>query len=63
AQSCKFVNRCPHAMEICRTQSPPLYRTEEHRAAACFLYQDAPQLASAELDAVLVQPERVPAGV
>ena len=26
-QSCKFVNRCPHAMEICGTQKPPLFRT------------------------------------
>lgn len=63
AQSCKFVNRCPHAMEICRTQRPPLFRTEEHRAAACFLYKDAPELPSADLDAVFVEPERVKVAV
>jgi peptide/nickel transport system ATP-binding protein len=57
-QSCKFVNRCPHAMEICRTQRPPLFRTDEHRAAACFLYKDSPELPNAELDAVFEAPER-----
>jgi hypothetical protein len=57
-QSCKFVNRCPHAMEICRTQRPPLFRTDEHRAAACFLYKDAPSLPGEELDTVFTVPER-----
>jgi peptide/nickel transport system ATP-binding protein len=53
ATSCKFVNRCPHAMDICRTENPPLFRTNERRAVACFLYQEGPRLESAELDSVL----------
>ncbi|MCC7022198.1 MAG: ABC transporter ATP-binding protein [Thermomicrobiales bacterium] len=55
---CRFVNRCPHAMEICRTTNPPLYRTDEHRAAACFLYRESPALDRADLDQVLTDPAR-----
>jgi peptide/nickel transport system ATP-binding protein len=55
---CRFVNRCPHAMEICRTTDPPLYRTDERRAAACFLYQGSPALDRADLDQVLADPVR-----
>lgn len=52
-QSCKFVNRCPMAMEKCLHQVPPLYQTEEHRAVACFLYEDSPVLGNHEMNAVL----------
>jgi peptide/nickel transport system ATP-binding protein len=40
-QGCKFYGRCPHAMEICRANPPPLYRVGERQEAACFLYQEA----------------------
>lgn len=53
AASCKFVNRCPYAMDVCRVQSPPLFRSDERRAVACFLYHESPRLESAELDKVL----------
>lgn len=39
---CRFANRCPHVMSICTEKVPPLYRTDERRVAACYLYQDAP---------------------
>ncbi len=52
-QGCKFADRCPHVMDICRSQVPPLFRTEDGRAAACFLYRDRPRLGDAELDQVL----------
>lgn len=58
AESCKFVNRCPYAMDVCRTTRPPLFRTAEHRAVSCFLYQESPRLDRSELDVVL----EVPAG-
>jgi oligopeptide/dipeptide ABC transporter ATP-binding protein len=60
-ESCKFVNRCPYAMEICRTTRPPHFRTAEHRAVSCFLYQESPRLESADLSMVLDLPsdERV----
>ena len=42
---CTFAHRCPHVMQICRDQVPPLYRLDPARAAACFLYQDRSALA------------------
>ena len=42
--ACKFVDRCPMAMDKCLHQTPPLYQTEEYRAVACFLYEDSPVL-------------------
>lgn len=53
---CKFANRCPHVMDICRAERPPLFRTESGRAVACFLYQQNPVLPSAELDSVMAVP-------
>jgi oligopeptide/dipeptide ABC transporter ATP-binding protein len=50
---CKFADRCPHVMDICRTSTPPLYRTDDRRAAACFLYKDKPALAAADLDQLM----------
>jgi hypothetical protein len=51
-------------MEICRRENPPLFRTAEHRAVSCFLYQESPRLEGSELDVVLADPtaERVLAG-
>jgi peptide/nickel transport system ATP-binding protein len=43
---CKFADRCPHVMAVCRMASPPLFHTEERRAVACYLYQDAPTAGS-----------------
>jgi oligopeptide/dipeptide ABC transporter ATP-binding protein len=57
---CKFADRCPYAMEICRQERPPLYRTDARRAAACFLYREQPPLDGAALDEVMtVQPAAV----
>ncbi|MCC6169505.1 MAG: ABC transporter ATP-binding protein [Caldilineaceae bacterium] len=50
--ACKFVDRCPMAMEKCLRQTPPLYQTEEHRAVACFLYEDSPAIENKEMDSV-----------
>jgi len=51
---CKFADRCPLVMDICRTNRPPLYRTDPHRAATCFLHRDdAEALSSDQLDEVL----------
>jgi hypothetical protein len=41
-------------MDICRAERPPLFRTAERRAAACWLYRDAP-----ETDPAAVLAERV----
>ena len=56
AQGCKFAGRCPHAMEMCLEQPPPLFRTDHDRAAACYLYREAPALTDERLDEVFVKP-------
>ncbi len=53
AQGCRFVDRCPVAMDRCATALPPLYRTEPDRAAACFLYATSPELPAGALNEVL----------
>ena len=60
-QHCKFVDRCPYAMDVCRQAKPPLFRTDERRAVACFLYRESSRLDGADLDHVMTTP--VPAGV
>jgi oligopeptide/dipeptide ABC transporter ATP-binding protein len=53
---CRFADRCPRVMEICGTARPPLFRTEERRVTACYLYDSAPTLPSADLAEVLTAP-------
>jgi peptide/nickel transport system ATP-binding protein len=50
---CRFANRCPHVSAECRASAPPLYRTEPHRATACYLYKAAPAIQSTEVAALL----------
>lgn len=50
---CKFTPRCPHAFAPCVEQAPPLFQTDRNRAAACYLYQDAPALPFEKMDLVL----------
>jgi len=52
SQGCKFADRCPHAMEMCHQQPPPLYAADGNRAAACYLYRDAPALAPEDVKAL-----------
>jgi oligopeptide/dipeptide ABC transporter ATP-binding protein len=40
---CKFLSRCPFAMDKCQTP-PPLFRLNGHQAAACYLYEQNPQI-------------------
>jgi len=35
---CRFRNRCPHAMDICATEPPPLLAVGDNQFAACYLY-------------------------
>ena len=42
---CRFYPRCPHRMDRCLVQQPPLYRIDnsaDHQAA-CYLYEEQPQ--------------------
>ncbi|HEX5689673.1 MAG TPA: ABC transporter ATP-binding protein, partial [Roseiflexaceae bacterium] len=49
---CKFLSRCPFAMEQCNAP-PPLFRLSEYQAASCFLYERNPQIASDQLSELL----------
>jgi oligopeptide/dipeptide ABC transporter ATP-binding protein len=51
-EACRFAGRCPSAMEKCLQQAPSLYQTDPHRAAACFLYEQAPVLNKEDMDKV-----------
>ena len=38
-KGCAFHTRCPHAMSICREQTPPLKEYEPGHRTACWLYE------------------------
>ena len=40
---CVYVERCPHAMDVCRQQRPPDFMIDEGHYTACFLHQDKPE--------------------
>ncbi len=42
---CRFAGRCPFVMPKCKENVPPLFQTDKTRAAACYLYEESPQLA------------------
>ncbi len=46
---CKFAGRCPHVMEKCKTNRPPLYYIDEKRVASCFLYEENQVMPGEEL--------------
>ena len=54
-EGCKFANRCPSAMEQCLLAAPPLYRVDDKRAAACYLYQDKPIVKAEDMMEVFVK--------
>jgi len=45
---CKFLSRCPFAMDQCQ-MPPPLFRLSEHQAVSCYLYERNPRIASEQL--------------
>lgn len=49
---CRFISRCPYAMEICQ-QQPPLFRLAERQAASCYLYADQPEIPAERLSDLL----------
>ncbi|MCG8634015.1 MAG: ABC transporter ATP-binding protein [Desulfobacterales bacterium] len=42
---CKFVNRCPHAMEICEKEEPELESVEPGHKVRCWLHQEKGEIA------------------
>ena len=49
AGGCPFANRCPQMMARCHQSNPPLVLTDPDRAAACYLYDDAPPLTQQQI--------------
>ena len=49
---CKYAPRCPKAMPMCIESPPPMFQTDDHRAAACYLYRDAPVLAAQDIGSI-----------
>lgn len=43
-EGCKFSNRCPFVMNECTEKEPPLYRTDDRRAVACYLFKDGAEV-------------------
>jgi len=59
SHGCKFADRCPAVMAQCWESPPPLYHTDQHRAARCFLYEDASELERAAASATFPPPRSV----
>ena len=52
AAGCRFLSRCPSAMERCSAQ-PPLFQIDPRHAASCYLYADKPEIAPKRLSELL----------
>jgi oligopeptide/dipeptide ABC transporter ATP-binding protein len=48
-RGCKFSNRCPYVMAECRELAPPLYRTDDDRAVACYLHKNSTPVSGKEM--------------
>ena len=60
-KGCRFHDRCPHVMEKCRVEKPPIYLVDDannqadQHTVACFLYEDGnPALDTATSNAKVV---------
>jgi peptide/nickel transport system ATP-binding protein len=38
-KGCRFADRCPHVMDICREKDPPMYEVGDRHLAKCWLYR------------------------
>jgi len=54
---CPFAPRCPAVMDMCWQSPPRLFMPDERRAAACFVYRNAPVVASADVARVFADSE------
>jgi len=52
---CKFAPRCPYRMDICDTKVPQLFRPQDNRVVACYLYRDNEVLSREELSSVFAE--------
>ena len=56
---CPFHPRCPHAMDMCRTERPPLAPVSDGSLVACHLHEHGPKLQGASVQE-LGRPHRQP---
>jgi len=54
-RGCKFVDRCPSAMPVCRENPPPFFQTDGYRAVRCYLYKEASAIADETMGKALDQ--------
>ena len=52
-EQCLFVDRCPHAMDVCWDRPPPQFLVDQRRAASCFLYTETPTLEEGDLSRLM----------
>jgi peptide/nickel transport system ATP-binding protein len=53
AKGCRFMGRCPHAVDACAVGIPPLYRVGPSQVASCVLHASQPVLPATQLTDVL----------
>lgn len=53
SKGCRFLSRCPFAMEKCQVTPPPLFQLSQHQAASCYLFDQHPKIASERLSELL----------
>ncbi len=51
-QGCKFADRCPQVMAICKEQIPPLYQTSARQVASCHLYETSGKFEHQDISAL-----------
>ena len=44
---CRFHPRCPHVMDVCRAEKPPVFEVSPGRHVACFLFKNGKEVATA----------------
>jgi peptide/nickel transport system ATP-binding protein len=59
---CRFHPRCPHAMDICRSEQPPMLPVGPGHWASCWLYRDQPGPSAAPSAGAATVPGSSPAG-
>lgn len=60
-RGCLFAPRCPHMMPICLEEPPPLYLTNSHRVAACYLLRGQPTVERPDMGRIFVSGNRTAA--
>ncbi len=44
-EGCRFQNRCPEVMPVCRQVAPPMFGLDTDHWTSCYLHQELPPIA------------------